>query len=130
MATDLTLYLDDQPGELGRLGRLLGRAGVNIEGLCAVTSGGGAAEVHVLVEDITAAFTALAAAGIQVAFEQEVAIVPVEDRPGVLGEVSTQLGSAGVNITLAYLATGTRLVLAADDLAAAQAALRDPRHAL
>lgn len=123
MATDLTLYLDDQPGELARVSGLLGAAAVNIHGVCAVTSGGGKAEVHVLIDDMAAAFTTLAAAGIEIAFEQEVAVVAVEDRPGVLGEVSRKLGESGVNITLAYLATDTRLVFAADDLAAAKAAL-------
>lgn len=123
MATDLTLHLDDHPGELARVSGLLGRAGVNIQGFCAVTSGGGRAEVHVLVDDLAAAFTALAAGGIEVALEQEVAVVAVEDRPGVLGEVSRRLGESGVNITLAYMATSTRLVFAADDLAAAKAAL-------
>jgi len=125
MAIDLTIYLDDQPGELARLGEVLGRGGVNIDGFCAVTSGGGRAEVHVLVEDATAAFTELTAAGIGIGIEQEVAVVDVEDRPGVLGEMSRKLGEAGVNITVAYLATKTRLVFAADDLARAQAALVD-----
>jgi hypothetical protein len=123
MATDLTIYLDDQPGELGRLGEVLGAGGVNIEGFCALTGGGGQAEIHVLVEDATAAFTALEAAGIQIASEEEVAVVAVDDRPGVLGEISRKLGEAGANITVAYLATSTRLVFAADDLAAAKAAL-------
>jgi hypothetical protein len=59
MAIDITLVLGDQPGELARVGEVLGRAGVNIEGLCAVTSGGGRAEVHVLVEDLEAALPAL-----------------------------------------------------------------------
>jgi hypothetical protein len=77
----------------------------------------------VLVRDMGAAFTALAKADIEVASEQEVVVVEVEDRPGVLGDVTRRLGSAGVNITLAYLATGTRLVLAADDLARARAEL-------
>lgn len=123
MATDLTLYLDDQPGELARLGHVLGKAGVNIEGFCATTSGGGQAEIHVLLEDAAPAFAALANAGIEVVAEQEVAVVEVADRPGVLGQVSRKLGDAGVNVTLAYLATDTRLVFAADDLAKAQAAL-------
>lgn len=124
MATDLTLYLDDHPGELARVSGLLGAAGVNIDGFCAVTSGGGRAEVHVLVDDMAGAFSALAAAGIEIAHEQEVAVVAVvDDRPGVLSEVSRQLGESGINITLAYLATNTRLVFAADDLAAAKAAL-------
>jgi hypothetical protein len=123
MATDLTVYLDDEPGELARLGQVLGEAGVNIEGFCATTSGGGQSEVHVLVEDAAAAFGALERAGIEIAAEEEVAIVAVADRPGELGQMSRKLGDAGVNIRLAYLATGTRLVFAADDFAKAKAAL-------
>jgi hypothetical protein len=123
MATDLTLYLDDQPGELARVGDVLGEAGTNIAGLCAVTTGGGQAEVHVLVQDATAAFEALQGAGIRIAAEQEVIVLDVEDRPGALGEVARKLGKAKVNLTTAYLATNTRLVLAADNLAEAKAAL-------
>jgi hypothetical protein len=123
MAIDLTVHLDDAPGEMARLGEVLGGAGVNIDGFCVLTSGGGKAEAHVLVEDLAAAFEQLAAAGFQVASEQEVAVIPVEDRPGALGEVARKLGDAGVNISLAYLATNTRLVLAADDWARARAAL-------
>jgi hypothetical protein len=123
MATDLTLYLDDQPGELARVGDVLGKAGSNIAGLCAVTSGGGRAEVHILVEDPTPAFEALEEAGITIVAEEEVMVLEMEDRPGALGEVARKLGKAGVNLTSAYLATNTRLVLAADDLAAAKSAL-------
>jgi hypothetical protein len=80
--------------------------------------------VHLLIDDMAAAFDTLATAGIRIASEQEVAVVAVtDDRPGVLADVSRKLGESGVNITLAYLATNTRLVFAADDLAAARAAL-------
>jgi hypothetical protein len=123
MATDLTLYLDDQPGELARVGDVLGKAGANIVGLCAVTSGGGRAEVHILVDDATPAFEALEAAAITIAAEEEVMVLEIEDRPGSLGEVARKLGDADVNVTTAYLATNTRLVLAADNLAAAKSAL-------
>jgi hypothetical protein len=123
MATDLTLYLDDQPGELARIGDVLGQAGANIAGLCAVTSGGGQAEVHILVDNATVAFEALQAAGVRIAAEQEVLVLKVEDRPGALGEVARKLGTQRVNLTLAYLATNTRLVLGADSLADARAAI-------
>jgi hypothetical protein len=123
MATDLTLYLDDEPGELARVGDVLGAAGANIAGLCALTTGGGQAEVHILVTDATPAFEALQDAGIEIASEQEVIVLDIEDRPGALGEVARRLGAAKVNLTTAYLATNTRLVLAADDLAAAKSAL-------
>lgn len=123
MAVDLTVYLSDQPGELARLGDVLGAAKVNIDGLCAVTSAGGEGEVHILVADAAPAFEALTNAGIEIASEQEVLVIPIEDRPGTLGEVARRLGEARVNITTTYLATGTRLVLAADDLATTIAAL-------
>jgi hypothetical protein len=123
MAPDLTLYLDDQPGELARVGDMLGRAGANIAGLCAVTSGGGQAEVHILVDEATAAFEALHDAGIPVAAEQEVLVLAIEDRPGALGEIAHKLGASRVNLTLSYLATDTRLVLASDNLAEAKAAV-------
>lgn len=124
VATDLTIFLTDQPGELGKVGAALGARGVNIEGFCALIGGGGMGEIHVLVEDDEAAFAALADAGIDVASEQEVAVVQIdEDRPGTLGEISRVLGQAEVNITLAYLATSTRIVIAADNLARAKALL-------
>jgi hypothetical protein len=124
MATDLTLYLDDEPGELARVGDVLGAAGANIAGLCALTTGGGQAELHILVHDATAAFEALHAAGVRIAAEQEVLVLDIEDRPGALGEIAHKLGAARINLTLAYLATNTRLVLAADNLADAKSAVR------
>jgi len=125
MATDLTVYLDDRPGELARLGALLAEAGVNIEGLCAVTSGGGRAEVHVLVNDLPASFEALMGSGIEIVEEREVVVVPLDDRPGALAQVARKLEEAEVNITLSYLATNTRLVIATEDVPAAVAALKD-----
>jgi hypothetical protein len=47
----------------------------------------------------------------------------IEDRPGSFGETMRKIANAGVNVDLAYLATRTRLVLGADDLEKAQAAL-------
>lgn len=102
---------------------MLGKAGVNIAGLCALSSGGGQSEVHILVHDATPAFEALQGAGIKIAEEQEVIVLDIEDRPGALAEVVHKLGDAKVNLETAYLATHTRLVLGADNLADAKAAL-------
>ena len=88
-----------------------------------MATGGGQAEVHILVQDATSAFEALQGAGIRIAAEQEVIVLDMEDRPGALGEVARKLGDAKVNLTTVYLATNTRLVLAADNLAEAKAAL-------
>jgi len=50
MPKDLTVVLQDRPGELARLGEATGSAGVNIQGMCAFT-GEGRGIIHVLVDD-------------------------------------------------------------------------------
>jgi hypothetical protein len=118
---DLTITLEDRPGRLADLGEATGLAGINIEGLCATTGGGGA-EVHVLVDDPAAAREALSAAGIKVESESDVLVIDLEDRPGTLGEVARRIAEAGVNITVAYSTFGgVRLALGVDDLGKARA---------
>lgn len=123
MAKDLTVMLEDRPGTLASLGEALGKAGVNIEGLCGVPSEGKGA-VHVLVEDGAAARRALEAAKFHVHEERDVLVLKMEDRPGELGRVCRKIADAGVNINLTYLATNTRLVLGVDKIDKARAAVQ------
>jgi hypothetical protein len=122
MAKDLTVVLEHRPGTLAALGEATGAAGINVEGLCGVARGG-QPEMHILVEDAPAARRALAGAGIEVSDEREVVVHEIEDRPGAAGEVARRVADAGVNLDLVYLATGTRLVLGADDLEALRRSL-------
>ena len=122
MAKDLTVVLQDRPGTLADMGEALGRAGINIDGICGVRCRDETA-IHILVEDADGARRALEAGGIEVSDEREVLIMEVEDRPGVVGDVARIIANAGVNIELVYLATNTRLVIGADDLDKARAAV-------
>ena len=122
MATDFMITMEDRPGSLAKLGETMGRAGINIEGACAVT-GAGKGEVHILVPDAAAARSALKAAGIAVAGEREVLVVDAKDRPGELGRISRKLADAGVNIQLFYISTGMKFVFAVDDPKKAKAAV-------
>jgi hypothetical protein len=115
MSKDLTLILEDRPGSLAKVGEALGKAWVNIEGICGMTVEGKGI-VHVLVQDAVKARRALEANHIQVSGELEVLVLEVEDRPSVLGNIARRLANAGINIHLAYLATSTRLVIGVDDL--------------
>jgi hypothetical protein len=115
MATDLTIYLGDHPGSLAKVGEALGKAGVNIDGICGVTVQGKGV-MHILVADAAKARRTLEANHIDVAKETDVVVLDVEDRPGVLGNVARRLANAGVNLHIAYLATSSKLVVGADDL--------------
>ncbi len=124
MTKDLTVTLEDRPGTLATLGEALGNAGVNIEGLCAITHEGRGI-IHVLVENAAVARTALEGAGIKVEGESDVLVMDLtgEDRPGTLGKMARKVADAGVNINLLYLATRSRGVLGADDLEKVRKAL-------
>ena len=122
MAKDLTVILKDRPGTLADLGEALGNAGINIGGMCGFPSEGKAV-IHILVEDGAGARRVLENAGLEVSGEREVLVLEVEDRPGAFGDIARKIANAGVNINLAYLATKTRLVIGADNLAKAKAAL-------
>ncbi len=123
MTKDFVLILEDRPGSLAKVGEALGKAEVNIEGLCGVTCEGKGL-IHVLIEDEVKARRALEANGIHVAEENDVLVIEVEDRPRMLGNIARRLSNAGVNLHLAYLATSTRLVIGADDLDKARGILQ------
>jgi hypothetical protein len=55
--------------------------------------------------------------------EREVIVVNVEDRPGVLADLTRRIARAGVNLDLVYVATQNRVVFGADDIEALRTAL-------
>jgi hypothetical protein len=122
---DFTVILQDEPGQLARLGEATGAAGANIRGLAAFT-GEGHGVIHLLFDDDDAprARAAIEEAGLGLADDREVLVIDVHDTPGTLGEFARELAEASVNIDLAYAAYGgVRLVIATDDLDNARAAL-------
>ncbi len=129
MPKDLTIYLDNQPGTLAALADALGKAGVNIYGMCGFPVGGKGL-IHILAENARATRRALREVGISTRGERDVLVMEVEDRPGEAARIFRQIADAGANIDLVYLATSTRLVIGVDDLEKAQVALnitRSPR---
>jgi hypothetical protein len=65
----------------------------------------------------------LAISHLAVTREREVVVVNVEDRPGVLADLTRKIAQAGVNLDLVYVATRNRVVFGAPDLDALRAAL-------
>jgi hypothetical protein len=105
---DCTVQLTNKPGDLARVAEALARRGVNIKALAALTVDG-MAMARILPDDIVVARAALEAAHIRFT-EGEVHLVLLENKAGVLANVTNRLGDAGVNLEAIYV-TGV-----ADDL--------------
>jgi hypothetical protein len=85
-------------------------------------------ELHILVPHAEAAKHALAISHLAVSREREVVVVEVEDRPGVLADLTRKVARAGVDLDLVYVATRNRLVFGAPDLDGLKAALEVTTH--
>ena len=121
VATDLAVTLpEDRPGMLSKAVTAVSVAGINLEGHAEMEG-----VVHVLTTDAERTRAALEAAGFRVVKEQQVVLVPVEDRPGSAASIFRRIADAKVNIRFSYLATRNRLVVAADDLQDLTAALSE-----
>jgi len=122
---DLVIELENEPGAIARVAAAISDAGVN---LAAATCMGSAdrVELHVLVPHAEAAKHALALSRLSVTREREVIVVEVEDRPGVLADLTRKVARAGVDLDLLYVATRNRLVFGSADLAGLRAVLEPP----
>ncbi len=83
-------------------------------------------ELHILVPHAEAARHALALSHLSVTREREVVVVEVEDRPGVLADLTRKVAQAGIDLDLVYVATRDRLVFGATDLVGLKRALAPP----
>jgi hypothetical protein len=83
------------------------------------------AELHILVPHAEAAKHALAMSHLAVTRERELVVVEVEDRPGVLADLTRKIARAGVDLELVYVATRNRVVFGAADLAALRTVLEE-----
>jgi hypothetical protein len=119
---DLVVEIPNEPGALATVAKAISDAGVN---LAAATCLGAheTVELHILVPHVEAAKHALATSHVVISREQEVVVVEVHDRPGVLADLTRKVAQAGVDLDLVYVATRDRLVFGARDLEGLQRAL-------
>ena len=122
MAADLVIDIENTPGALAQVAAAISDAGVNIAAATCIGPGE-RAELHILVPHAEAARHSLAISHVAVSHEREVVVVDVEDRPGVLADLTRKIARAGVDLDLVYVATRNRVVFGAADLPALKAAL-------
>lgn len=124
MAFDLVIDIENSPGALAQVAAAISDAGVNIAAATCIGAGE-RVEVHILVPHAEAARHALGISHLGVTREREVVVVDVEDRPGVLADLTRKIAKAGIGLDLVYVATRNRVVFGAPDLAGLHAALED-----
>jgi hypothetical protein len=122
MAVDLIIDIDNTPGALAEVAAAISDAGVNIAAATCLGAGE-RAELHILVPHGEAARHSLAISHLAISREREVVVIDVEDRPGVLADLTRKIAKAGVDLDLVYVATRNRVVFGAKDLPALKAAL-------
>lgn len=123
-AYDFTIVVPHTKGSVATLAEELRREKINIEGLCAVEENGSVI-FHLLTTNRAAAGGAITKVGYKVTREAEVIVERVENHPGMLGNVTRRLADAGINLTVAYLASDTRLVLGCENPSALETAWKE-----
>ena len=111
MPYDLVIDIENTPGALAEVAA------------ATCIGPGERAEVHILVPHAEAARHSLAISHLAVSREREVVVVDVEDRPGVLADLTRRIARAGVDLDLVYVATRNRVVFGSANLPALRAAL-------
>ncbi len=114
----LSVFLENRPGALAKLCATLSEAGINILAL-SVNDTVDHAIIRLIVDNNIKALMLIEQQGLYLN-EQDVIVVQVANRPGVLTEVSQRLAHADINIDYAYCAATEHqeegcLVLKTDD---------------
>jgi hypothetical protein len=115
---------DDCLKNLALIGKILGKSGVNIEGLC-ITSCKGRSAIHFMVEDDRTARSALEDAGIKIREVSEVLVLHKDEmhitgRPGSFGVICRTFADHGIKISFGYPAENNRFVFGIDNIAKAR----------
>ncbi|MBY8980042.1 MAG: hypothetical protein KGD72_06610 [Candidatus Lokiarchaeota archaeon] len=122
---DLAVIIENRPGALADLGELLGKNGINMEGLCGIPLKDEAV-IHILVEEETVACSVLEQAGFEISGVREVLVHDfsnIAGKPGTGGQMARKIGNLGVNIDLIYFAENNKIVIGVDNIERARVAL-------
>jgi hypothetical protein len=112
LARDLTVTLGaDKPGALAKATDAIAKAGINLEGYAEMSG-----TLHALTEDAPRTRRALEEAGFKVTDEREVAVMDVQDRPGIAAGIFRRIADDGVNVDFSYVAANNRVVIGAKDV--------------
>jgi hypothetical protein len=100
MASQVTVFVENKPGRISRIARILGDEGIDIRAVT-VSDMGDYGLINVITNDPDKTESILSADGYSVSRKQVIAII-MDDRPGGLADISEYLHENEINITNAY----------------------------
>jgi hypothetical protein len=98
--SQISVALENVPGQLGRMCRVLAQADVNIRGI-SISDAADISTIRLLVSNPAAAKKALREAGLPFV-SQQVLVIELEHKPGALEDVAYRLGEADINVHYIY----------------------------
>ena len=125
---DFVIHLSHKPGEIGRVASILGRAGINIKSLSAM-SFGTQGVLRLIADNVEAARSALQEFNIHFE-ENELVTVLLENQAGEVAALADKLANANLNVHAIYV-VGLEgdlvdLAIATDDVKKAKKVLEGP----
>jgi len=127
MASQVSVFVENKPGRVSRIARVLGDQGINIRAIT-ISDRGEYGLINIVPDDPDRAEKLLSREGFSVSRQHVIAIV-IDDRPGALADMAQYLNNAGVNLANAYgfiLEKGKKavIVLEVDNFEKAEVVIR------
>ncbi|MDR3213978.1 MAG: hypothetical protein LBT71_08725 [Azoarcus sp.] len=120
--SQISVFLENQPGHLQRVLAAFETAGINVRGYLAADTGDYGIARFIL-DKPAEALEVLRAQGCAAA-KAEVLCLRLPDKPGELARVMSVIAAAGINVLYSYSLISTIIAIHVDDIATAEAALR------
>lgn len=99
-----TLYMDNKPGALAKVARMLGDAKINIEGISIAVTGD-VGLIQLVVSNAVLATRILKKSQIPYTVQQ-VSVVVLPNQPGALAAMAEKLAARKINLNYLYATTG------------------------
>ncbi|MFW6137583.1 MAG: ACT domain-containing protein [Spirochaetota bacterium] len=112
MASQVSVFVENKPGRISRIARVLGNHNINIRAIT-ISDRGEYGLVNILSNDPAGACSVLSSEGFSVSRKNVIGVV-MQDQPGALAEITEHLNQNNVNVSNAcgfILQQGQKAVL-------------------